>query len=405
MNIRTRSVLPPTANTTANTAVRATDETDASAAPDRAANRATTPPGPVPDWKAAHRPSIQRSLARALAQPSGGWYVLGPSRHLSGRTNRARIATVAAVALRPDALSQRIGGVRHRHVVTGIELVSWVANGRVAVAPAQCPHLGAHLADGRVDSAGRIVCPWHGLALPSTIDARVDGQGHWSPLPVFDDGVLVWVRLDNGQDDLLARPVLTARPQRFFDAVIRREMVCEPADILANRLDPWHGVHFHPYAFAHLEVLSASDHALDLRVAYRITPRRQVEVDARFHCPDPRTIVMTITAGEGTGSVIETHATPVLLAEPGRAPLTAMTEATLATSDRPGFVQFLKAASVARPVLAALAGRLWRDDAAYAERLYTVRTRRAPSNGSYRNVAPGAGTTPNSGATTNQRLP
>ena len=34
-----------------------------------------------------------------------------------------------------------------------------------------------------------------------------------------------------------------------------------------------------------------------------------VEVDARFHCPDRRTIAMTIVDGEGTGSVVETHAT------------------------------------------------------------------------------------------------
>lgn len=329
---------------------------------------------PIPDWKAAHQPSIQRSLARALARPSGGWYVLGATRELSGHTPRRRLATADVW---PAAISRRIGGVRHRHTVAGIELVSWVANGRVAVAPAQCPHLGAHLADGRVDPSGRIVCPWHGLALPSEVNERVDGQGRWSPLPVFDDGILLWVRLHNDHDDVSPQPVITERPERFFDAVIRREVACEPADIMANRLDPWHGVHFHPYAFARLEVMSASDDALDLRVAYRITRRREVEVEARFHCPDPRTIVMTITEGEGRGSVIETHATPVTLAAPGRAPLTAMIEATLATSDRPGFVHLLKAVSLARPALAALAGRLWRDDAAYAERLYVVRARKS----------------------------
>ena len=40
-----------------------------------------------------------------------------------------------------------------------------------------------------------------------------------------------------------------------------------------------------------------------------------VEVDAVFHCPEPRTIVMTIVEGEGKGSVVETHATPIA---PGR---------------------------------------------------------------------------------------
>ena len=30
--------------------------------------------------------------------------------------------------------------------------------------------------------------------------------------------------------------------------------VCEPQDVIANRLDPWHGAWFHPYAFSHLVV-------------------------------------------------------------------------------------------------------------------------------------------------------
>ena len=30
---------------------------------------------------------------------------------------------------------------------------------------------------------------------------------------------------------------------------------CEPEDIVANRLDPWHGVHFHPHSFVKLEML------------------------------------------------------------------------------------------------------------------------------------------------------
>jgi hypothetical protein len=30
--------------------------------------------------------------------------------------------------------------------------------------------------------------------------------------------------------------------------------ICEPEDVIANRLDPWHGSWFHPYAFSHLVV-------------------------------------------------------------------------------------------------------------------------------------------------------
>ena len=321
----------------------------------------STPARPIPDWKRAHRPAIQRALTAALAKPSGGWFVLGSTRDLG--------------AERPMSVRHRSSVAPKSHLVNGVELVSWVSNGAVAVAPAACPHFGAHLAGGRVDSAGKIVCPWHGLALPAVIDERVDGQGRWSPLPVFDDGVMVWVQLDPQAPGALSRPIVTARPDTFVEAVIRRDLTCEPADVIANRLDPWHGVHFHPYAFSGLEVLAATDEALDLRVSYRVTRRHRIEVEARFACPDPRTIVMTITAGEGVGSVVETHATPLVLAAPGVAPRTAVIEATLATSDRPGFVHLLKATAIARPLIAAMAGRLWRDDARYAERTYALRSR------------------------------
>ena len=57
---------------------------------------------------------------------------------------------------------------------------------------------------------------------------------------------------------------------------------------------------------------------------------------AEFTCPDSRTIVMQITEGEGMGSLVETHATPLGLGSDGR-PRTMITEATSAYSDRPGF--------------------------------------------------------------------
>ena len=37
-------------------------------------------------------------------------------------------------------------------------------------------------------------------------------------------------------------------------AVIAKPGICEPQDVIANRLDPWHGSWFHPYAFSHLIV-------------------------------------------------------------------------------------------------------------------------------------------------------
>ena len=141
------------------------------------------------------------------------------------------------------------------------------------------------------------------------------------------------------------------------------EIACDPAHVIANRLDPWHGAHFHPYSFGALEVLEDSAECLTIRVEKRIAGRLRVEVDATFHCPDARTIVMTIVRGEGEGSVVETHATPLA---PGS---TAVVEATLATSARPGFAQASKVSRLIRPLIERSARRLWVDDAAYAERL------------------------------------
>jgi isorenieratene synthase len=102
-------------------------------------------------------------------------------------------------------------------------------------------------------------------------------------------------------------------------------------------------------------------------VVYGLSDRLGIEVDATFHCPDARTITMTIVDGEGTGSVVETHATPV---DHGR---TAILEATLATSDRPGFRRAIRVAGLIRPFILRAQRRLWAEDAAYAERTFELR--------------------------------
>jgi isorenieratene synthase len=230
-------------------------------------------------------------------------------------------------------------------------------------APDECPHMGASLSDGSV-RGGSLVCPWHGLALGR------EAHGQWHPMSVFDDGVLLWVRLGSDRG-ATARPTLPERPERYFDAVIRMEARCEPRDVLANRLDPWHGVHYHPHSFARLKIIEQHEDSITARVVYRLFGRFGIEVDARFHCPDPRTIVMTIVAGEGTGSVVETHATPI---ESGR---TAVIEATLATSDRPQFhVVTRMTRGFLRPLVRWRAHKLWVEDGAYAERRYAIRQSR-----------------------------
>lgn len=290
----------------------------------------------APDWVQANPGRIDRALARALALPSGGWFAVD-ARDKIDRTPRA-------------------------YTVDGHDLVLWRArDGSVRAAPEACPHMGASLAGARVCDDD-LVCPWHGLQLGER------PHGRWAPLPAHDDGVLVWVQLAEGTDRTPA-PILATRPGRFLGGVVRMEAACDAADIIANRLDPWHGAHYHPHSFARLRVLEDREDRLLVRVAYRVFGPLAVEVDATFHCPDPRTIVMTIVGGEGVGSVVETHATPI---GPGR---TAMIEATLATSERGGFRFALGLGRLLRPMIERRAARLWVEDVAYAERRYRLRAR------------------------------
>jgi isorenieratene synthase len=289
----------------------------------------------APDWQQARPRAITRALQRALDRPHGNWYVVGESRSFGKEPQRLRVA--------------------------GEDLVAWRVDGELLIAPDACPHMGASLADCRVGD-GKLVCPWHALALGK------DGHGNWKKLVVHEDDVLSWVRI-GPEDPGTPRPVLAPRPDTYLEGVVRLEVRCDPEDVIANRLDPWHGVHFHPYSFASLTVLDLDDDVVKVRVAKRLIGRLVVETDATFHSPEPRSIVMTIVDGEGKGSVVETHATPI---EAGR---TVVVEATLATSDRAGFRHARKLQRFIRPLIERSAHRLWVDDAAYAERLYELRNR------------------------------
>ncbi|MEV6113845.1 DUF5914 domain-containing protein [Streptomyces sp. NPDC052109] len=308
-----------------------------------------------PTWREARPAVIAEALKRAQARSSGNWYVVGASRALRGDGKLAL-------------------------TVAGQEVVVWRGpGGRLVGGPGACPHLGAPLRDSPV-RCGTLVCHWHGLAL--------DGGPYagWSPLPVHDDGVLVWTRLDEvgGEDPLLA-PVVLRRPEpaRALVAVYTGVGACEPEDVVANRLDPWHGAWFHPYSFVDLTVVDAPGgpagavddgrDALVVDVSFKVAGRLVVPVRAVFTAPGPRTVVMRITEGEGAGSVVETHATPLGTDGAGR-PRTAVIEAVIAASHRPGFAAARRAAPLLRPLVRAAAGRLWRDDLAYAERRWQLRS-------------------------------
>lgn len=306
-----------------------------------------------PTYADAQPAIINEALARSQARPSGNWY--------------------------PFAASSDIRGEPLGTTVAGVELVAWRStDGDLHVGPASCPHLGADLSTGTVD-CGALICPWHGLRLSG--ERREFG---WKPYPAHDDGVLSWVRLDRvGGEEPTDRPIIPARPEgATLSAVTRLVGVCEPSDVIANRLDPWHGAWFHPYSFTRLDVLTApptGDSVADaedrflVAVTFRLG-RLGVPVIAEFTAPEPRTITMRIIDGEGAGSVVETHATPVGPGPDGR-PRTAVIEAVVAHSDRPNFHLGQRMAPLITPLMRHAATRLWVDDLAYAERRYAVRTR------------------------------
>jgi Domain of unknown function (DUF5914)/Rieske [2Fe-2S] domain len=305
-----------------------------------------------PSWPDAKPGVIRAALSRAQARPSGGWFVLAGSREV--RRGRA-----------------------FGRVVDGHEVVAWRDDdGRLHVGPGACPHLGAALCDAPVHD-GRLVCRWHGMTLGPA------GRPGWHPYPAFDDGVLAWVRLAAPGAAVTDAPVLGPRPEpaRSIAAVATVIGRCEPQDVLANRLDPWHGAWLHPYSFTALKVLRAPQRdspperdIFQLDVTFTVGPALGVPVRAEFSCPDPRTITMEIVDGEGAGSVVETHATP-LRPGPDGLPRTAVIEAIVAHSDRPVFGPTRRLAGALRPLMVAAARRLWRDDIAYAERRYAMRTR------------------------------
>ncbi|MEU8651604.1 DUF5914 domain-containing protein [Streptomyces sp. NPDC048737] len=304
-----------------------------------------------PTWREARPAVIARALKRAQARPSGNWYVVGAT--LDVRDDRPLARTVA-----------------------GREVVVWRdAGGRLVAGPGVCPHLGAPLRDSPV-RCGTLVCHWHGLAL------RGGPFAGWEPLPVHDDGVLVWVRLDDvGGESPLAAPVVPVRPalSGAVSAVYTGVGTCEPEDVVANRLDPWHGAWFHPYSFVDLAVVEddagagADGDGFTVDVSFKLAGRLVVPVRAVFTAPEPRTVVMHITRGEGRGSVVETHATPLGPDDRGR-PRTAVVEAIVAASDRPGFAVARTVTPLLRPLMRVAAGRLWRDDLAYAERRWHLRS-------------------------------
>lgn len=301
-------------------------------------------------WRQAAVPRIEKMLRLAQAHDAGGWHVAAPSAHLP--QGRSTVRTVA-----------------------GREVVLWRSeDGSAMAGPGACPHMGALLENCHTEN-GDVMCRWHGLRLPS------EWPGPWATYPAFDDGVFFWVQLPTDGETPSTAPALPGRPTlpESIVSVFVKDARCETSDIIANRLDPWHGAWFHPYAFSHLTVDedASNDECLVTDVTFRLNRTYGVPVRAAFTCADSRTITMTITDGEGEGSTVETHATLVRPASEGIAPLTRISEATIAWSPRPGFAVARAFGALIRPLMARTQAQLWVDDLEYAERRYEFRTGQA----------------------------
>jgi hypothetical protein len=297
-------------------------------------------------WAHADAARIEAALTAAAARDPGGWYVAG-----AGRQVRRGVSTTRTVA--------------------GREVVFWRdTDGVLNAGPGICPHLGA-LLDRCPVVDGSVRCRWHGMTLPS----RAAPQ--WTPYRAFDDGILVWVQFPTAGGSRPMAPVLPDRPDlaASIAAVISRDGICEPGDIIADLLEPW----LHPDEFGHISVddAASNDQRLVVDVAFRLNQRWGMPVRAEFNWPDARTAVMRIVEGEGAGSVVETHATPLGPDERGR-PRTRMTEVTVVHSARAGFRIARHLAPLVRPAVRRTAHRLWRGDMTSAERRYALRAGGGP---------------------------
>ena len=191
---------------------------------------------PAPDCRS--RIPIEPGAAAARG-PDGADLADGPARSDRPLARPRRRPRTPAAGTWP-AQSADVGRTESvTRTIAGREVVLWRdADGGLVAGPGACPHLGA-LLDRCAVIDGTMYCRWHGLALTA------EGDRTWSPYRAYDDGVLLWVGLPTtGRDRRPTRPPCPPRPPlgRLGGRGDRASpAVCEPQDVIANRLDPWHG--------------------------------------------------------------------------------------------------------------------------------------------------------------------
>ena len=196
------------------------------------------------------------------------------------------------------------------------EIVFWrsrdgdFANGgAVQAASAVCPHWGGPLGEGRVGGDGRLTCPWHGWQFRD--GACLDRPRlHLPRYLAHDDGLLLWVRLPHDVDDV-TEPPLQARPADsrafWFDILIESDVY----HVQENYLDFLHPAEYHDTVFNHCEYLGKEGHVNLVELGYRLPFGCSLKTRTRIWPPSPFQIRNEVYEGLGTGTVIESHITPL----------------------------------------------------------------------------------------------
>jgi nitrite reductase/ring-hydroxylating ferredoxin subunit len=81
------------------------------------------------------------------------------------------------------------------------------ANGELFAVTRRCRHLGADLANGKVDADGCLVCPWHGAAYDVATGRMTRGpQGVFAKIPGLDAGYRLLTKvLPLGRGEIVER--------------------------------------------------------------------------------------------------------------------------------------------------------------------------------------------------------
>ena len=187
-------------------------------------------------------------------------------------------------------------------------------------------------------ACGTLVCHWHGLALDGAPFAG------WEPFPAHDDGVLAWVRLDEAGGERPLRAPGRPRPAAAGGRRRRRPHRA-PAGANPRTWSPTastrgtaHGSTRTPSSTSPCSTppRSATGTARGLRRRGLLQGRRARggAGHGAVHRPRAPHRGHAHPDGEGQGSVVETHATPLGPDDRGR-PRTAVIEAVVATSRTP----------------------------------------------------------------------